>query len=136
MDRTNQKARMAYGNDLALLCLDAVDYAFTVSAFLDLLDGDRIEIFFDLMPVDGVFNIYECIGVCVRQSEDVFFAVARDDFMSVLRIEVLEFLDRGTGKVGNLSEMELPVDSEGIYMYRHLDSLRLYAMFLVICHCI
>ena len=27
MDRTDQKARMAYGNDFALLCLDAVDYA-------------------------------------------------------------------------------------------------------------
>ena len=48
------------------------------------------------MPVDRVFVFDESVGVLVGKPENIFSAVSRDDFVSVLRIEVLQFVERNS----------------------------------------
>ena len=76
----------------------------------------------------------EVIRVIVRNPEDVFPVVPRYDFMLVLRIQVLEFLQRNSHQFGYLLEMKHLVYFERIHVDRHFHGCRLYAVLLVVSH--
>ena len=78
----------------------------------------------------------EGIGIGVWDSENVFFFVSRDDFVSVLRVEILQFVERCSSEFTYLLEVKLLADFECIYSYRHSYGCRLDAMFLVVVKCV
>ena len=129
-------AASVLAGDLAevVSALDLVDDEFAVAALLDLLDSHRVEVYVCLMLIKAVLELDECVCVVVWQAEDVLSLVARDDFVAVLRIEVLEFLKRCTGEFADLFQVQLLVDAECIHSNRHSHRLRLDAVLLIICH--
>ena len=62
--------------------------------------------------------------------------MSRDDLVLVLRIEVLELIQRGSSEFAHLFEVELSCDMECINSYRHCYCFRLDAMLLVVVQCI
>ena len=86
------------------------------------------------MCVDRIFVLDEGIRICIRKSEDILLAVAGDDVVTILRVEVLQLFKRRSCKLCYLLEVQLLVDLECVDMYRHLNRFRLDAVFLVVCH--
>ena len=71
------------------------------------------------MSVQRILYVYELVGVCIWQAEYVLLVVSRYYFMTILRVEVLYFLERCPCQVADLFEMEHFSDLECIDMYRH-----------------
>ena len=76
------------------------------------------------------------IGVVVWNPEDVFSFVARDYFMLVLRVEVLQLFQRSTCHLTYLPEMKHLVDLESVNMYRKFYCSRTHSVLFVVFHCV
>ena len=112
----------------------AVDDPFSVPAVLDFLDDYRIEIFIGFICVQGIFIVYECVGISERNPEYVVPFIARYDFMSVLGVQIFQILLRNSCEGTHLFEMQHLADMERVNMGWHFYGLRHYAVFLVVCH--
>ena len=86
------------------------------------------------MCVKRVFAVDEGVSVLVRESKDVFALVSRDDLVLVLRVEILQLVDRSACEFADLLEMKHLVDVECVHMCRHLYRLRLDAMLLIVMY--
>ena len=116
--------------------LDLVDDPHSVSTFLDLPYGHRVEEDVSLMPVEAVLVLYEAAGILIRDPEDVFPFMSRNDLMTVLWVEVLELVQRRSCHFAHLLQVQLSADDERIDARRHSHSLRLHSVLLVVFQCI
>ena len=106
--------------------------AHSVPAFLDLLDGGRVEIDVTLVPVQRIFMLYESICVLERYAEDVCPFVSWYYFMLILRVQVFEQVKRRSRKFAYLFEVKHLLDMEGVDCRRHLCCKWLQAVLLII----
>ena len=134
---------LAYGHPVAhrnlpenISAAHPVDNPLPIATILYLLDSDRIEEFVSLVCVQRVFDIDVIVDIIVRNAQDVLLFISRDDLVPVLRVEVLQFLERNTCQFAYLLEMQHLVYLEGVYCRRHGDFLGFDSVFLVVFHCV
>ena len=85
-----------------------------------------------LIVIDSLLVIHESGGVVVREAEEHTLAVSRDDVAQILRVQFPQFLDRNADNLGNLLEVQVLVDHEGVHVSRHGRLVRNYVVVLVV----
>ena len=86
------------------------------------------------MSVEGILIVNEGICILIWNPEDILFAVAWNDLVAILRIQVLELIQRRSSKFAYLLEMQHLVYPESVDRSRKLYGYRLDAMFFVEFH--
>ena len=102
---------MVYGYPSKIIsALDTIHDAYSISVFLDLLDGHRIEVYISLVSVEAVLVFEECVCIFIRNAKNILSVIAWDDLVSVLRVQVLEILQRSSSQFAYLLEVKHLVD--------------------------